>query len=550
MKSIRWLQRQSIALWIVVIFLIIIFPVNILLILSTSSYIHELENQTVLSCRSVMDLYLLRLENQMTQMEVYLYTLETEDSDFIKTMEGGRGDAATLSAHSTYRRLDSNLAINQYDGFYFFMTEDEAVKYVVPSAGNVSNTTKVRKYLEQKQDSLDDKYWNYAEIDGAGYIIRMYRSAEHPVYYGAILSMDGFLEEFLRHVEYEYLDAAVVRRGEQKDMPEGIVIAAESGRAPVGLTVCLDQKAVYASLPLLRRVEYQFSFGCLLLIPLLILLFQRILVRPLKDIEEALHQMEQGRQDYRIRRHFSSRELMKLGESYNRMADQIRYLKIESYEKELEKNRIQMKNIQLQVRPHFLLNLFHLVFSMAEIRNYKGVQEITLYLSKYFRHLFSEGDMHTIGVELELVKGYFQVVEAQYPDCFEVTYEIDQTLTDRKIPTLLVHSLVENISKYAISLGSYITIDIKICRKDGAVCIVVEDDGPGIGLTALKEIQAGQPVLKADGNHVGLKNARERLCMLCGREAAIRVESQLFTGTRVTVTLPEEGGKSDESAAG
>lgn len=45
MKSIRWLQRQSIALWIVVIFLIIIFPVNILLILSTSSYIHELENQ-------------------------------------------------------------------------------------------------------------------------------------------------------------------------------------------------------------------------------------------------------------------------------------------------------------------------------------------------------------------------------------------------------------------------------------------------------------------------------------------------------------------------
>lgn len=47
------------------------------------------------------------------------------------------------------------------------------------------------------------------------------------------------------------------------------------------------------------------------------------------------------------------------------MADQIKTLKIENYEKELDRQKMELKNLQLQIHPHFLLNTFNLVYTLG-----------------------------------------------------------------------------------------------------------------------------------------------------------------------------------------
>ena len=164
---------------------------------------------------------------------------------------------------------------------------------------------------------------------------------------------------------------------------------------------------------------------------------------------------------------------------------------------------------------------------------------MTLYLSSYFRHMFTEGNLHPLSVELELVQGYLEVLEVQYPDCFEAVFEIDERLQQIPVPNLILHNLLENIANYTISVGNFITISIRGYIHEHALYLEVEDDGYGIEESVLRDIQAGCPVDKTDGRHIGLYNARQRLKLFCSEDVRMEVQSELGEGTRVRIIFPE-----------
>ena len=58
------------------------------------------------------------------------------------------------------------------------------------------------------------------------------------------------------------------------------------------------------------------------------------------------------------------------------MADRIQDLKIEVYEKELDRKQMELSNLQLQIRPHFLLNTFNLIYTLAQRGQEKDVQQV------------------------------------------------------------------------------------------------------------------------------------------------------------------------------
>ena len=58
--------------------------------------------------------------------------------------------------------------------------------------------------------------------------------------------------------------------------------------------------------------------------------------------------------------------------------DRLKTLKIENYEKELARQRMELRNLQLQIRPHFLMNMFNLLYSFAQIENYQSIQKLAL----------------------------------------------------------------------------------------------------------------------------------------------------------------------------
>ena len=88
------------------------------------------------------------------------------------------------------------------------------------------------------------------------------------------------------------------------------------------------------------------------------------ILSPLRELQQAARDISGGSLERRagVR---SRDEIGTLARSFNEMADNIYSLKLENMEKKLAAKQLALNNLQLQIRPHFLLNTFNLMFNLA-----------------------------------------------------------------------------------------------------------------------------------------------------------------------------------------
>lgn len=81
-------------------------------------------------------------------------------------------------------------------------------------------------------------------------------------------------------------------------------------------------------------------------------------------------------------------ELEQANSQFKNLMRQIKKLKIDIYEKELEKQKTMMNYLQLQIRPHFFLNCLNTIYSMAQTQLYEEIMKMSMITSNYFRYIF------------------------------------------------------------------------------------------------------------------------------------------------------------------
>lgn len=546
-KKLSHFGRQyAISTWVIILFVAVILPINLFLIFVTSQYMRSLEELAVNTGNGIMAIYAENLDNEMNTLENYLFYLEERETDFTTASVTDTPGLGRLAYYNVFSRMQENLTINGAKGLYFIARSGERML-----ASGIS-TTELAEYRKDAADFAEEGVkkantgqWNIQSVNGQKFLTL--EKTEGILYYGAMIPIEPFIEQIAENLDMgqERLDITVEP---QKAGEKEMVISVKLTHVSLYLEMLIERKVISGNLPLLLKFEYAIAFLCLLVIPLLYWLFHKTLIRPMEELEHSLFHMEEFGDftDYRISTVFYTKELSHVKTAVNGFVDQIQSLRIASYERELEKQRIQMENIMLQVRPHFILNLFHLIYSMAEIRNFEGIQKASMYLSKYFRELLGGMELHTLSAELEVVKGYEGILQMQYPNCFTVGYDIDENALLIEIPVLMIHGFLENVAKYAIRIGNHTEVKV-MARMDGRCLeITVVDNGCGIPKKILEEIEVGQAVEKRDGRHIGLSNLKERLRMLYGEKAYMKVTSEENQGTMVRVVLPEKRREDEE----
>jgi two-component system LytT family sensor kinase len=113
-----------------------------------------------------------------------------------------------------------------------------------------------------------------------------------------------------------------------------------------------------------------------------------------------------------------------------------------------------------------------------------------------------------------------------------VEKDIDPRTLEALVPSILLQPLIENSIKHGLEPrinGGTVTLRSRL--QGNRVLIEVEDDGVGIqGRQATK--------LPRTGAGVGMKNVRERLEVLYGRDARFTVVSNPGRGTLVSIEIP------------
>ncbi len=135
-----------------------------------------------------------------------------------------------------------------------------------------------------------------------------------------------------------------------------------------------------------------------------------------------------------------------------------------------EKTRTQLRNLQSQINPHFLLNSLQTIYSLSLNKSEKASDSI-LQLSEILKFTLyeSEDELVSLERELEVVKDYVEMYRLRLdPIRAKISMNIEGDSEDLKIIPLVFLPFIENSFKHGLQ-GSekeaYVEIDFQINEK-------------------------------------------------------------------------------------
>lgn len=166
-----------------------------------------------------------------------------------------------------------------------------------------------------------------------------------------------------------------------------MLVSSKCKNASIYLNLTLNYSALNQHISFLRWILILLSALYVILIPILYRFMYHWVIYPLGLLNTAHCSLEQGFEDYRIDVAANFKEFQQAYCSFNHMAENLQSLRLEKINNELARKQMLLDNLQLQIRPHFLLNTFNLLYSMIQTQKIKPAQAMLLYISEYFRYL-------------------------------------------------------------------------------------------------------------------------------------------------------------------
>lgn len=400
----------------------------------------------------------------------------------------------------------------------------------------------IKKYINETRISNDNQ-WEVFHMEHGSYFIQIYHMGDG--YVGAVMKCEQILEGIWG--EKETADS-VEMRGK-----DGTVIARLGEDLSTGKTLQFEKALEYTDTRLAALMTDSKLYGsksymwiltaCAVVLVIIIvgvnLEYQRkVVFTPLEMLRLAMEKFSGGDTKVRLPVYQGNREIAVLHQTFNHMADQITKLKIEVYETELERQKIQNNFLKIQIQPHFYTNILNLIYGLAQIKDYESIQKISRATAGYFRYLLGEkGTFVSLREEIICVKNYVEVQQFRYGECLEVDYLIQEMVEDELILPLVIQTFVGNSIKHNVTLVPVLKVVISIEIKEGKLKICVQDNGMGFDPEILGRINRGEKI-SHNGEHIGIANVKERIHSFYQKDADIRIESQPGD-TMVTILLPE-----------
>lgn len=240
-------------------------------------------------------------------------------------------------------------------------------------------------------------------------------------------------------------------------------------------------------------------------------------------------------------------EITILDKQFNHMVFRLDDLIRRNYIQRLENRETELRNLQLQINPHFLYNTLETISSIAAMKHAFNICELCEKLGNVFRYSLGKnmGEYVTVSQEIEHIQNYIFIQKTRFVNKFDIFYSIEPSVKDIRILRFILQPIVENAIVHGLrkKVGNGI-LEISIVQEGNRVIIRVEDDGVGMAASSVDELVQ---YINSDVNHnqsednkhgIGIRNVNQRIKLSCGEEYGITIESFLQKGTSFIITLP------------
>ena len=198
----------------------------------------------------------------------------------------------------------------------------------------------------------------------------------------------------------------------------------------------------------------------------------------------------------------------------------------ESLKRQLAEAR--MAAMQAQVEPHFLFNTLASIDHLIEVDPPRAsrMQRNLIALLRASMPAMREKATN-LGRELEVVRPYLEILKVRMEERLQAQVNVSEGLYSADFPPMMLQSLVENAIKHGLEPkadGGSLSVSAEVAH--GKLQVSVADTGVGFARAATA------------GTGTGLSNIRERLKLIYGDAAELRIAANAPSGTRVTIVVP------------
>ncbi|MFD0681109.1 MULTISPECIES: sensor histidine kinase [unclassified Paenibacillus] len=566
---------KSIRFKLIIGLLLLIIPLILFLIYNNYYAMNVVRNQVAGSNKSLLTLYMNQIDRNLDEADKYLYNMAALENDLLN-LDYPKEDINAWYLFAKIRlvnRIETDIKnYKPLDLFFIYSSvNDELMTSKIPG-----ETYDERKALEngildllhdlQISDKKLSKQWFVTKIDNQYYLYHIIQSGN--AYIGGIveasklmvplslielgqsgrsllvtdahevMTNDDFLKENDIHLGLEKNVNRFTSRGQ-----EYLQVNEKSTKGDFLLMIFIPEGTILERLPELQRITTFILLAALLLLPAFYTFIRKVILLPINRIVTAMRKVRDGFMEDRIELYRTSYEFEIMNETFNTMVSQITDLKISVYEEQLINQKAELKHLQLQINPHFFLNSLNIIYSLAQLKSFELIQELSMSLVQYLRFMFrSSLNFVKLSEEIAHTNNYLRIQTMRFPENFTFEIEAADLLSEALVPPLSIQTFVENTIKHAVSMEERIHLQITVdgCEEAGIpfMKVVISDTGKGFPPEVLHAVQSEEGIADENGEHIGIWNVRRRLNLLYQDQARLWISNNTGGGAEVELRLP------------
>lgn len=227
---------------------------------------------------------------------------------------------------------------------------------------------------------------------------------------------------------------------------------------------------------------------------------------------------------------------------YN-IADRYRRSELERAQLAAAVKEAELRALKSQVNPHFIFNALNSLRALIGEDPMRARQAVTQ-LANLLRYSLQSGQLETVPFEEELriVNDYLALEQVRHEERLRLRLDVEPDTLQLAVPPMLLQTLVENAVKYGITR-----------RPDGGeIAIIARRDRQGLRLQVVNPGEVplpGENGSETDSTGVGLRNAAERLRLLCGEGAGLELRAGAGGTVVAEARIPQPGVRTPALAA-
>ncbi len=372
-------------------------------------------------------------------------------------------------------------------------------------------------------------------IDKSGTLLFAGENHEQAAGFLENLSLEDLNEGQSRYFRRWMQDPDTGRRGNYT------IVSSEGGQPGWRLITCVKTENLTAAYNRMAVIWVVVAGILMFLFYLFSRFFLRSIIGPVHTMVEGLREVEAGNLDTHIEP-AGHTEIRNMIHSFNQMVRQLKVSIAENEQVQKKKHEAEVRALQSQINPHFLVNTLNSIRFMAQVSRFEGIRRMAEALIKILSCSFRGNiSFYTVKEELEVLDSYLYLMKIRYSNGFEVAYQIDEGCLDYRMPRLILQPVVENSIVHGLSekeddIGH---LQVQVSQNEEFVIFTIADDGTGMTEDEIKYLFTPKERQAGDNTSIGVENVYARIKLYFGEKCRMSMESQTGKYTRTTIEIPK-----------